>query len=301
MDWNDLRVFLAVARQGSALGAAAELQVNQTTVGRRLDALERALGLKLIERSQTGSRLTEAGEKLLPRAHRVEQEFTALSRQASSMRRDLSGTLRLTLADMAANMVMPALSEFRLLYPDITVELIITDQFLDIAAGEADLALRGTAELEDSNLVARKLASFEFAIFCSKSYAQRHGVPRTPEELRSHILIGGDGPISNLPVVKWMFAQAPGAEVRCRSNSLGNMIMAISNGLGVGPGPLLMLTDHPELVLCMRPDPPIIGGSWLVTREDLKNIPRVRAFIDFLVPYFELQFRKAQEGFNPDA
>ncbi len=239
MDWNDLRVFLAVARQGSALGAAAELAVNQTTVGRRLDAL-----------------------------------------------------------DLSANMLMPALAEFRALYPEITVELIITDRFLDIAAGEADIAMRGTDTLEDSDLVARKLAQFEFAICCSRAYAARRGVPTKPEDLKDHILIGGEQELTNLPILKWMFAQAPDAEVRCRSNSLGNLIMAVRSGLGVGPAPLLMLVDHPELTLCFTPDPPMLGGSWLVTRQDMKNTPRVRAFIDFFVPYFEGELRKATAAYE---
>ncbi|MET0295460.1 MAG: LysR family transcriptional regulator [Caulobacter sp.] len=298
MDWNDLRVFLAVARQGSALGAATELQVNQTTVGRRLDALERALGLKLIERSQAGSRLTAGGEKLLPKAEKIEAEFAALWQQVGAFQRDLSGTLRLTLSDLSANMMMPALADFRTLYPEITVELIITDRFLDIAAGEADIAMRGTDRLEDSDLVARKLAQFEFAICCSRAYAARHGIPGQPEELKNHILIGGEQELANLPILKWMFDQAPNAEVRCRSNSLGNLIMAVRNGLGVGPAPLLMLVDHPELVLCLTPEPPIMGGSWLVTRQDMKNTPRVRAFIDFFVPYFEGELRKAMDAYE---
>lgn len=287
-DWNDLRAFLAVAREGSTLGAAKVMGVNQTTVARRIEALEQSLALKLFERGQTGSRLTLAGQDILGEAERVEQAVATLDSRAAAHQRGMAGVIRLTATESIANSLLtPALAEFRRLYPDITVELVITDLPLDLSAGEADVALRGVnSMLADSNLVSRKLIDFVFALYCSRSYAlQRGGVPRTPEELRDHALIAGEGNLRNLPALKWMADQAPDAEIACRSNSMTNLVFAIKAGLGVAPLVTLQGDLERDLVRCFKPEPEIINSLYVVTRPDLKDTPRVRAFIDFMAPH----------------
>src|SRR5690606_22007553 len=139
-DWNDLKAFLAVARGGSTLGAAKAMGVNQTTVARRIEALESALRLKLFERGQTGSRLTEAGRDLMAEAEKVEAAAQAFDSRAAAQQRGLAGNIRITATEIIANAaVTPALGEFRRLYPDIQVDLILTDRALDIERGEADV------------------------------------------------------------------------------------------------------------------------------------------------------------------
>src|SRR5512144_496696 len=119
-DWNDLKAFLAVGRGGSTLAAAKSLGVNQTTVARRIEALEAALGLKLFERGQAGSRLTEAGQTLIPEAEAVERACEGFSHQVQSLQRGMSGTLRVTVNETLANTFLAAaLADFRRLYPDI--------------------------------------------------------------------------------------------------------------------------------------------------------------------------------------
>ena len=209
-DWNDLRAFLAVARHGSAAAAAPELKVNQTTVVRRLEALEVALGVQLIERSPTGSRLTWAGTRLLAQAERVSVEADGVVRLAQALTRELSGVLRLTSVDLVANnLVIPALTEFRALHPGVTVELITGRELLDIARGEADVAIRSATSLEDSDLVSRKLLDVPFGVVCSRAYAAEHGAPAGPRDLASHRLVGGTGHLAELPILVWMAEQAP--------------------------------------------------------------------------------------------
>ncbi|MFN3574976.1 MAG: LysR family transcriptional regulator [Phenylobacterium sp.] len=285
-DWNDLRAFLAVARHGSAAAAASELQVNQTTVVRRLEALEAALGLQLVERSQTGSRLTWAGTRLLAQAERVSVEVDGVMRQAQALTRELSGVLRVTSVDLVAdNLVIPALTEFRTLYPGVAVELIAGRELLDIAGGEADVAIRSATTLEDSDLVSRKLLDLPFGVVCSRAYAAEHGVPAGPQDLASHCLVGGTGALAQMPILAWMREQAPLAEVACRSNHLGNLISAVRSGLGVGAAPLIDLYDEPDLILAFVPDLPRQPELWLITRSDLRSAPIVRAFLDFIIPY----------------
>jgi DNA-binding transcriptional LysR family regulator len=286
-DWNDLRVLLAVGREGSTLAASKVLKINQTTVARRLEALETDLGLKLFERGQSGSRLTEAGTDLFGEAEKVERAAAALEHRAAAHQRGLAGTIRVTAAESVANTALiPALAEFRRLYPEVTIELAMTDQPLSLEDGEADVALRAGAALTDSDLVSRKLAEFAFCIYCSRSYAELYGCPTRPEDLKNHVLIGPDGDLmARSPGMDWMFQQAPNAEVRVRANTMNSLVASVKAGLGVAPIPAVLSDLDPDLVRCMVPEPKPVASLWLLTRPDLKDVPRIRAFIDFVTPY----------------
>jgi DNA-binding transcriptional LysR family regulator len=210
-DWNDLKAFLAVARGGSTLAASKALGVNQTTVARRIESLEAALGFKLFERGQTGSRLTEAGSSLIAEAEAVEQAAIRFANQAAGQMRGVSGGLRLTTNELVANtMVIPALGEFRKLHPDVQVDLVVTDRALDLENGEADLAIRTSQSLAASDLVARKICDHDMALYCSRDYAARRGVPASTEDLRDHDLIDVTFEMGEMPAATWMMRHSGG-------------------------------------------------------------------------------------------
>lgn len=286
MDWNDLRYFLAVAKGGSTLAAAKALGVNQTTVARRLEALEQALGGKLFDRGQTGSRLTELGVELVAPTEQVEAAAHNVGDVARSAARRASGVLRVTTNESLASFALtPALGEFRRIYPDIKVELIVADRFFDLAKGEADIAIRGaTRRPTDHGAVARKVTPVPWGFFCSRDYAARHGIPRTGPELNAHTLIGADGDMAAAPGIRWMMEQAPDAEVHYRSNSLINMVHTCKAGLGIASLPSLMAASEPDLICCIPPMAELDANVWLLTTPQLQSTPRVRAFIDFMVP-----------------
>lgn len=285
-DWNDLKAFLAVARGGSTLAASKSLKINQTTVARRLEALEANVGLKLFERGQTGSRLTEAGEDLLAEAERMEASATAFGSRAAAHQRGMAGTLKVTSTEILANLaITPALGEFRQLFPDVKIDLIVSDLPLDLVAGEADIAIRSGIALPTSDLVARKLADFDLALYCSHDYAARRGIPASLADLKDHDLIGGDGTKRPLPGMQWMFDQAPGVEPAHTSNSMTNLIIAVKAGLGIAPVGCLLADLEPDLIQCSDPISELRASAWVVTRPELKDVPRVRAFIDFIVPH----------------
>lgn len=286
-DWNDLRALLAIARGGSALAAAKTLKVNQTTVVRRLEALEDALGVKLVERDQAGSRLTEAGQAILADAEQVEKAAETLARTAAMQNRGAVGTVRVTCSETVAGIVVtPALVEFRKLYPNLTVELVITDQALDLRAGEADVAIRGVSGDPDPDLFGRKISEDTFSLYCSRGYVARQGFPAGPGNLADHALIGGDGPMAFMPGMTWMLAQA-GAEAAFRSSTMNNLNASIRAGLGIGPMVTVIGDADPELLRVFGPIEGTTGATWILTRADLKDSPRVRAFIDFLVPHYQ--------------
>ena len=174
-DWNDLRYFLAVAREGSTVAAAKALRVNQSTVQRRLAALEEAIGSRLVERTPTGYRLTETGLALRPHAEAVEGAVEAFQRQIASVDTELTGTIRVTCPEGIAYLVLtPLLEKFHTRYPGLRVDVILTDRILDLAKGEADVAMR-VAPLEDSTLVGRKISDLTWGFYASRAYAERHG------------------------------------------------------------------------------------------------------------------------------
>lgn len=296
-DWNDMKTFLAVAREGSALGAARTLGVNQTTVVRRTEALEESLGLKLFERGQSGSRLTQAGRDLLQEAERMEAAAESLAHRAAGHRRGAGGTLRVTATEMLANVaITPALMAFKAIYPDIVVELVATDRPLDIAAGEADIALRADEVVTD-DLVGRRVAEFPHALYASRDYLLARGIPGSIEDLRGHDIVVGQGVSAPLPGVTWLLDQLPGVEPVVRSNSLPQMLQTLKAGLGVGPFGCLAGDLEPDLVRWTPPLPEVRPVTWIVTRREIKDTPRVRAFMDFFVPHMiELQRSLRERG-----
>ncbi|WP_430422623.1 LysR family transcriptional regulator [Phenylobacterium sp.] len=295
-DWNDLKAFLAVARGGSTLAASKALGVNQTTVARRIESLENDLGFKLFERGQTGSRLTEAGEGLIPEAENVERAAIRFANQAAIQMRGVSGALRLTTNELVANtMVIPALVEFRKVHPDVQVDLVITDRALDLQSGEADLAIRTGKALAESDLVARKVADHDMALYCSRDYAARRGVPSSPDDLADHDLIDVSMDMGEIPGATWMMRHSGGKPPITRSNSMGSLVHAVKAGLGIGALPCTIADPDRDLLRCSDCIEEARASSWIVTRRDLKDTPRVRAFIDFMAPHIQQIVRQTEE------
>jgi DNA-binding transcriptional LysR family regulator len=227
-DWNDLRYFLAIAREGSTVSAAKVLGVSQPTVQRRLFALEENIKRKLVEHHPTGYRLTEFGKTLLPHAEDVERSVMALQRQLMSGGQELSGTLRVTCPEgLASRLLAPLIESFRAKYPELRVDLIMTDRRLDLAKGEAEVAVR-MYDPGDESLIARKIADAPWAIYASRAYLKRHGDPQRREDLGRHAIIEFGGEMAQIQASRWLRSVAPRARVAARSNSmLGVLVVSV--------------------------------------------------------------------------
>lgn len=284
-EWSDLRHFLAVARAGSTLSAAKILGVNQTTVARRIAALEESLGEKLFEKTAGGYRLTEVGSAMVQNAERVESEAEAFARMVQQRSRKLLGMIRVTTNDVLADCLLtPWLREFTQRFPVVQIETVITDHQMDLSRGEADIALRA-ATLSPGpmgdGVVVRKLATGKWGVYTSKIYARESGIPRTPEELGKHAIIAGTGEIARFEPAFMKQAKAAGAVIRQASSSILNIAGAIKSGLGCGPLPCVLGELDPELERCFLFD----EGDFallLMTRDEMRNLPHVRAFNDFI-------------------
>ncbi len=287
-DWNDLRYFLAVARTGSTIAAAKDLGVNQSTVQRRLAALEEAIGRELVERLPVGYRLTSFGEELRPHAEQVETAIACLDRKIASTDTAPSGTVRLTCSEgMAYRLIPRMLDVFHTRYPTLRVDLLIADEYLDLAKGEADIALRA-GESKDSSLISRKLADTPWAIYASRSYVGRHGRAEGAADLNRHAVIAFDGYLENLSISKWLRSAAPNAAITARCNHVIGMLLTVKSGVGIGPLPVQIGDMEDDLVRVLGPVAESMSSIYLLVHPDLRNVPRVRALFDFMVAEVEL-------------
>lgn len=293
-DWNDLRVLLAVGRQGSTLGAARLLRTSQSTAARRIASLEAALGVTLFERRQEGYRLTEQGRGLFAEAARVEAAALALADAAAAMARGAAGTLRVTTIDIAASaLILPGLPEFQAAHPAVHVDLIAGDEMLDIARGEADVGLRFGQRPGDPALVLRRLGRIGVGLYCSRDYAAAQGLPADAAALDRHALIRGIGHIDTRPQHRWLAEVAPRARIAHRSNSTLGILDAVRRGIGIGSLPCLMADADPTLLRVLPPMPEFAAEVWLVTAEATRRLPHVRAFVDFFAPRLRRQLAAA--------
>ncbi len=182
MDWNDLRYFLAVARAGTLAGAARELGVEHTTVGRRITALESALGVRLFTRGPEGFSLSAAGKDIVPRAEGIAGHVDAIERLVSGTDQRAEGLVRLTIPDALNGYTMQALTQLRELHPALMVEILCDNRDLDLRRGEADLAIR-LRDTRDPELIGRRIGGAAWAVYASPVYVARKGGLKSAREL----------------------------------------------------------------------------------------------------------------------
>ncbi|MFQ5623385.1 MAG: LysR family transcriptional regulator [Paracoccaceae bacterium] len=284
-EWSDVRMFLAVARAGSALRAARSLGVNHSTVSRRIQALEHALGLTLFDRRNRGYSLTEHGTALMAAAETVARSAQDLQYTAERLRRAVSGVVRLTAPESIANqIIIPIVAEFQQQQPGVQVEQVAADTYLDIVHGEADIAFRAGSRPDDARLVAQRLPDMGWSAYCGRSYAKKNGVPAAPDHVRRHSVIGYDGVLRGSTGYRWLLCHVDEARITNRCNTVPNMRAVLGTGLGVGILPCFVGDPDPELIRCFEPPDELVAEFWLLMSEEARNTAQVRAFIDFAVP-----------------
>ncbi|MCE9648717.1 MAG: LysR family transcriptional regulator [Parvibaculum sp.] len=286
-DWNDIRHFLTVARMGTTLAASREMRVSQSTVARRIVALEEALGLELFDKRPSGYVLTDMGQALLAAAERAETAMNAFAAEASAGKRGLSGTVRLTTNETFANIfLVRAMREFRSAYPGVKLEIVTSDRALDLGRGEADVAVRAGPRPTEPEIVGKRIAHDTWGIYCSREYADQHGKPESIADFPAHTFVSVDASILIGAMLDWVRAHVPENSIVLRQNSISGLYEGIRSGLGVSLMSDFVCAGDPEMVRCFSLDLPIESEVWLITHERLRHVPRVRAVLDFLGGYF---------------
>jgi DNA-binding transcriptional LysR family regulator len=296
MDWDHLRFFLAVASTGSLAAAARVLDVNHSTVFRRINALEAELGSRLFERLPEGYVPTALGETVLEQARRADEAVAALKRSVAGGDYQLTGDLRMTTAaNLATDFVAPALARFRVEHPGIRVEISVGDSDYDLARRQADLALRATSAPPEY-LVGRRVMTLPWFAFASRRYLRKRGsAPKSVAALIGHNLVGADQAFRRLPAFDWLHREFPREQFVATAGDLNTIAALIAAGLGIG---VLPGDQHQRGVeRLFRLDAGFTSNLWLLTHADLRNVTRVRALSDFL--FDELRADPRLEEFVP--
>jgi DNA-binding transcriptional LysR family regulator len=282
-DWNDLRYLIAVAESGSTLAAGRSLRVSQTTVARRIAALEQALDTRLYERRAAGYALTAAGEALLSQAQAVEQAATGFAGAAAALARESSGTVRLTTEEIFANTLLgPMLRELHDLHPGIVIELDTARELRDLGNGDADIAVRRIGLASHAGVVGRRLCIDYWTLYCSRDYAARHGVPKSVEDLKNHALVGGGGGNLWRAYEAWIHELGLDEQVAIHHGTSTGLLSAVRSGFGIAVLPCIVADDDPDLIRCLPPRRGHGRTMWLLTHDRVRHTPRVRFVIDFL-------------------
>lgn len=290
LDWDDIRLFLELAREGSLSAAARRLKVDHSTVARRVTALEKALGLRLFDRLARGYVLTEEGETLLGTAERMEAEAIALQRQASG-RPSTQGTVRVSTSPMLASLFMaPRLVEFRKQHPDIRIALSGNNRVVDLNRREADIAIRLTKPKE-SGLIARRMGAVGFGLYASQAYLAK-------TKPKDYGFIGYDEALGQISQQLWLEEQLQGRSIVSLCSDMTTMYHIASAGMGIAVLPHFTGTTDANLRRVPTATPAPDRDIWLLVHPDLRRAPRIRTVMDYLVALFERE-RKLLAGGAP--
>ncbi|QJQ20777.1 LysR family transcriptional regulator [Pseudomonas sp. SK] len=279
-DWDDLRLILAVAEHASFAAAARHLNVNHTTVLRRVNTFEQAHGLRIFNRLATGYTLTEAGEELLRTAEIMRGAVSDLSLRLEGKDLKLEGTLRITTCDTIMGSILPQILEkFSKQHEKIVVELSTGPFVTDLAQRHADVAIR-TGDNPTESLIGRRLSDVRFALYASIEMAE---LLEGDDPLTFTKWISPDLTFSQMAVTKWIQSTIPASSIIFKADSLISLRQAALAGMGIAPLPRYLGDNTPGLVR-LKSDAldPFTTGLWILTHRDLRHTARVREFISFV-------------------
>lgn len=293
LDWDDLRFFLAVAAEGSLSAAARELNVNTTTVLRRIGNLEEVLDARLFERLRSGYTLTQDGTRLLQALEPVDTGMSSLQRDFQAGSGDVRGVVRLSASDMiAGRLIAPALGDFLSETPDIALDVITDPSLTGPGAAprvmnvlrDVDIALR-LARPTQGDMLVRKLCDVAYGIYASKAYLAENSAVSASGDLSGHKIIGFSEEERPLGPVWWLSRAEKSGHVMLRSSSVASRLAAAQADIGLAALPCFVAQEHTDLQPVLGPD--LVGNLelWLLTRADLARLGHVRAVMDFLVAH----------------
>ena len=281
MNWDDVRIFLAVARAGQILGAARRLGLNHATVSRRIAALERALSARLFHRLTTGSELTPAGERLLLVAERMEADMISARAAIAGEGEAVSGTVRIGAPDGFGTVFLaPRLGRLVERHPGLAIQLVPVPRSFSLSRREADIAITVDRPTE-GRLVAGKLVDYTLGLYASRAYARAHGLPEDAQALARHRLVGYVPDLVISPTLDYAAEFWRDWQARYSVSSALGQVEAVRSGAGIGILHTFIARAHPELVE-VPVAPAIRRAYWLVYHESLRPLRRVQAVCAFI-------------------
>jgi DNA-binding transcriptional LysR family regulator len=281
VDWDDARVFLAVARMGQILAASKRLKINHATLSRRISGLEKALETRLFVRRTTGCQLTLQGEAFYEVAERIETEMLAVQARIGRVDLAIAGTVRIGAPDgFGVSFLATRLGRLMSVHPELKIELVPVLRHFSLPQREADLAVTSARPVE-GRLVSVKLTDYTLGLYASQAYLDEYGMPRSPRDLKSHRRIGyledllfGGGLVFDEEVM-------PSWETSFQISSAIGQVAAVGSGAGIGLLSHYVARERPGLVKIL-PEVSMKGSYWITWHESVGDLTRVRTVIEFL-------------------
>ncbi|MEL6553736.1 MAG: LysR family transcriptional regulator [Cyanobacteria bacterium J06621_11] len=281
MNWDDLKIFLALSRQGSARAAADKLGIHHSTITRRIEAFEATQKAHLFDRLHTGYSLTPAGEALLESAARIEAEIDSIERNILGKEVELKGDIRVTMPDaIAIHLLMPDIVRFMDTYPDINVKVQVSYSLLSLTKRETDIAIRLTDKPLE-HLVGRKLIRYHIANYAAKQYLKERNFPTKRENVH---WIGWNYPVA---CDEWIAqSEFPTLPARGYFNNALAQLAAVKAGLGIARLPCFMGDPDPSIQRIPPGKSTPFHDIWILTHKDLLSTARIQLFMDFIAEAF---------------
>jgi DNA-binding transcriptional LysR family regulator len=291
--WDDFKLVRLIAEARGLAGAAERLGVNHSTVFRRLGQLEETLGTKLFERHRSGYALTAAGEEMAALAERMDDDVASFARKLAGQVLSPAGELRVTTNDtLLTHLLTPLFGRFRERCPDVRLDIVLSNQALNLSKRDADVAIRAT-DTPPETLVGRRAATIAWALYGRAADFPDSGLVDLPSLYDRPWVALGD----NMAVKAARYVREHVAPERIvyKVNTVHGLTEAVEAGVGVGPLPCFIADATPALVRLSPPNPDFSTGLWLLTHPDLRHSARVRVFLDFLAAEIA-KLRKFLEG-----
>jgi DNA-binding transcriptional LysR family regulator len=297
MDWDDLRFYLAVIRHKSLAGAAKQLHVTQSTVGRRLASLETRLGVRLVHRTDEGYVPTLAGEAIRQHVERVEAEMHSVERAVGGLDTRLAGTVRVaSTALLAGHVLAPCAAALYTRYPEISLELIANSAAPDLARREADVSVQ-LSRCEQGGMVVRRVGTLAFGLYASLAYLSRHGDPDPDAGCAGHHLVTMVDERELPAQAEWLAEVTGRAQVLLRTNSRETLLWSALHAGGLALLPCFRGDQEPALRRVETVPSAPNAEVWLVVHEEMRHVPRIRAALDCVAE----TFRRIASTINPHA
>ena len=281
-DWNDLKFFLALSRQGKLVRAAARLHVDHTTVSRRIAALEKQLDVRLFDKSPNGYQLTDAGLRLLPLAEEIETRSNRLYREIAGKDARLSGTVRVATPEALGSQVIARhITEFKREHPDIEIELVAETRRMSLSKREADIAI-SFSRPDSGRLIAWKLCDYRLRLYASSDYLANYPPITAVEDLAQHDFVSYIEDLIEMPELRFFDNTIKNAHVVFRSTNVSAQFNAILDGLGLGLVHCFMAQRESRLQVVLPQQVSVERTYWLLVHEDLRHVARIDAVCQFL-------------------
>jgi len=290
-EWSDLRYFLAVARSGKLTEAARRLEVEHSTVSRRLAALEHALGARLFDKEPGGYKLTTDGEKLLPSAESMEAIALASQGHLADSNRSVSGTVRIGAPDgFGSHFLAPRLGRLAKAHPDLEVQLIALPRVFNLTKREADIAI-SLSRPKEKRLQSDKLTDYSLRLYAAPSYLAKYPPIRSSTALADHSFIGYVDDLIYAPELDYLRLAAKDIRAMLKSSTLVAQLEMTLAGAGICILPDFLARQHPELKLVLANEVELTRTFWLLVHADIRNLARVRVVSELITAEVQKEHR----------